>query len=704
MKKKFAVLILAIVGVATLVLLLNITNLRFGSFEELIPDDYPSSIKMARMEKTFPAVEKILLVVSVNSDDSLLKPENSETLYRVVEHLKELDGILKVNSIFDARDVSFTGLSINPKPFFEEGIPLENVGKLIEDPVYVGNLINKSGTTSLIAIDVTNEVSVDSIRKTLKQLPNNFEIFMTGNPIIDNEMKKSIMLLTYFFPPLLFLLMWVLYFLRLGDFRAALLPPLVALIAALWTYGIASMANLTLNMLTSTIGLFIIIVSSSYGLHMIDRYMRFRDSFHHLESVKKAVSDEKIPLFLSALTTAVGFLTFVFSAMEAMRYLGILVALGVGISFFFTLVVIPSILSLVDLKAKHKHLGFKIQTKTRLSRYLSIGLLILLLISPMFIKDLEVNSDQFSYFKNNSDIVKATEKTKETFGWILPMYVVLEKEGVFTADDTKNLEQMISKIEELQGVSGIYSLLDISKSYNIPLPMLNLFAKTDDSFSELSEFVSGNSMRLLVKTPITDANGIRELNNKLENIIAEYTKYSPYVASTALVNAGINSGVVENQVTTIFVAFVVIAILLIVVFRKILLALIAVVPIVVTTILNFSYMSILRMNLEVSTAITAGVLMGLIIDYSIHLISGYRRLSKKHDKAEASDLALRDIGPVIIASGLSLSAGFSSLFFAPLKLFLNLGILLVLGIVTGVVCTLVFVPQLLSLGSSKKKK
>jgi hypothetical protein len=704
MNKKLAVLILVVVGVATLVLLLNITNLRFGSFEELIPDDYPSSIKMDRMEQTFPAAEKILLVASVNSDDSLLKSENSEALYRVVEDLKELDGILKVNSIFDARDVSFTGFSIDPKPFFEDGIPLENAEKLTEDPVYVGNLINKSGTTALIAIDVNKEISVESVRKTLNQLPDNFETFMTGNPIIEKEMKKSIMLLTYFFPPLLFLLMWVLYFVRLGDLRAALLPPLVALIAALWTYGIASMANLTLNMLTSTIGLFIIIVSSSYGLHMIDRYMRFRDSYHHLESVKKAVSDEKIPLFLSALTTAVGFLTFIFSAMEAMRYLGILVALGVGISFFFTLAVIPSLLTLMDLKAKHKHLGFKIQTKTKFSRYLSIGLLILLLISPLFINDLEVNSDQFSYFKNNSEIVKATEKTKETFGWVLPMYVVLEKEGVFTADDTKNLEQMISKIDELQGVNGIYSLLDISKSYNIPLPMLNLFAKTDDSFSELSEFVSGNSIRLLVKTPITDANGIRELNNKVENIIAEYPQYSPYVASTALVNAGINSEVVENQVTTIFFAFGAIAILLIVVFRKILLALIAVVPIVVTTILNFSYMSIMRMNLEVSTAIIAGVLMGLIIDYSIHLISGYRRLSKKHDKAEASDLALRDIGPVIIASGLSLSAGFSSLFFAPLKLFLNLGILLVLGIVTGVVCTLVFVPQLLSLGSSKKKK
>ncbi|MFW6121596.1 MAG: efflux RND transporter permease subunit, partial [Petrotogales bacterium] len=615
-----------------------------------------------------------------------------------------IDGILKVNSIFDARDVSFTGFNINPEPFFKDGLPDNNAKKILEDPVYVDNLINENGTTALIAIDVNNEISVENVRRTLKQLPGNFETFMTGNPIIDDEMKKSIMLLTYFFPPLLFFLMWVLYFLRLGDFRAALLPPLVALIAALWTYGIASMANLTLNMLTSTIGLFIIIVSSSYGLHMIDRYMRFRDSYHHLESVKKAISDEKIPLFLSALTTAVGFLTFVFSAMEAMRYLGMLVALGVGISFFFTLVVIPSILTLMDLKAKHKHLGFKIQTHTKFSRYLSIGLLILLLISPLFIKDLEVNSDQFSYFKNESEIVKATEKTKETFGWVLPMYVVLEKEGVFTADDTKNLERMITDVEELHGVNGVYSLLDISKSYNIPLPMLNLFAKTDDSFSELSEFVSGNSIRLLVKTPITDANGIRELNNNVENIIAEYPQYSSYVASTALVNAGINSGVVDNQVTTIFVAFGAIAILLIIVFRRILLALIAVVPIVVTTILNFSYMSMLKMNLEVSTAIIAGVLMGLIIDYSIHLLSGYRRLSKKQDRGEASDLALRDIGPVIIASGLSLSAGFSSLFFAPLKLFLDLGILLVLGIITGVASTLIFVPQLLSLDSHKKKK
>ncbi|MFO7882093.1 MAG: MMPL family transporter [Kosmotogaceae bacterium] len=704
MNKKFAVLILTTVGVATLVLLLNITNLRFGSFEELIPDDYPSSIRMTRMEETFPAAEKLLLVVSVGADDFLLNPDNSESLYNVVEVLKNIDGVLKVNSIFDARDVSFSGFSINAQPFFENGAPLDNAEQILKDAVYVGNLINEKGTTALIAMDVNNELSVDAIRDTLKQLPNNFESFMTGNPVIDDEMKKSIMLLTYFFPPLLFLLMWILYFLRLGDFRAALMPPLIALIAALWTYGIASMANLTLNMLTSTIGLFIIIVSSSYGLHIVDRYMRFRDSYHHFESIKMAVADEKIPLFLSALTTAVGFLTFVFSAMEAMRYLGILVALGVGISFFFTLVVIPSILTLMDLKAKHKHLGFKIKSNTKFARYLAFGMLILLIASPFFIRNLEVNSDQFSYFKDNSEIVKATEKTKETFGWVLPMYVVLQKDGVFTSEDSQSIEQMILEIEQLEGVSGVYSLLDISKSYNIPLPMLNLFAKSSNSFSELSEFVSGNSVRFLVKTPITDANGIMDLNSKVEDIIAEYPRYSPYVASTALVNAGLNNGVVENQVTTIFVAFGAIAILLIVVFRKILLALIAVVPIVTTTVLNFSYMSILGMNLEVSTAIIAGVLMGLIIDYSIHLLSRYRKLSKKHNKAEASDLALRDIGPVIIASGLSLSAGFSSLFFAPLKLFVVLGILLVLGVITGVASTLVFVPQLLSPNSSKKKK
>ncbi len=704
MNKKIAVLILAVVGIATFFLLLNITNLRFGSFEVLIPDDYTSSIKMDRMEETFPAAEKLLLVVSVGEGNFLLKSDNSEALYNVIEDIKKLDGVIKVNSIFDARDVSFSGLSINSQPFFNDGIPLDNAEEILKDPVYVGNLINEKGTTALIAIDVNEELSVDTLRETLRKLPDNFESYMTGNPVIDNEMQKSIMLLTYFFPPLLFLLMWILYFLRLGDFRAALLPPLIALLAALWTYGIASIANLTLNMLTSTIGLFIIIVSSSYGLHIVDRYMRFRDNYHHFESIKMAVADEKTPLFLSALTTAVGFLTFVFSAMEAMRYLGMLVALGVGISFFFTLIVIPSILTLIDLKAKHKHLGFKIKSNTKFARYLGLGLLILLIISPLFIKNLEVNSDQFSYFKDSSEIVKATEKTKETFGWILPMYVVLEKNGIFTAEDSKEIEQMNQNIEQLEGVNGVYSLLDISKSYNIPLPMLNLLAKSDNSFSELSEFVSENSMRFLVKTPITDANGIMDLNSKIENIVAKYPRYSPYVASTALVNAGLNNGVVENQITTIFVAFGAIAILLIIVFRKILLALIAVVPIVTTTVLNFSYMSILVMNLEISTAIVAGVLMGLIIDYSIHLLSGYRRLSKKHNKAEASDLALRDIGPVIIASGLSLSAGFSSLFFAPLKLFVDLGLLLVLGVVTGVASTLVFVPQLLSLGSSKKKK
>ncbi|AKI97773.1 efflux RND transporter permease subunit [Kosmotoga pacifica] len=692
MSKKTSTAVIISFVMLSIIVFSFLPGLSYGSTEEL-------TFREGETSDNLP--DKLLIIVKT---PNILNPDNSVLLYNVVKALKQVDGVLKVNSIFDAADISLRGLSIDGKPYFNEGIPEKNASEILTNPLYVGNLIDSEGKVAFIALDV-KAVDLHAVEEILNELPKSFEYNMTGTPVVDYGIEKSVNQLIYIFPPVLFFLMWLIYFFRLGDARAALLPPLFAALAAGWTYAIAAIIGIKLNILTSTVGLFVIVVSSSYGLHVIDRYLLFRSKQGHTGALVHAIKDEAPSLFLSALTTAVGFLTFLFSSMAAMKELGLLVSLGVGFSFVFSLFVIPAFISLIDFKTHHSRLTVKFKLGGKTGVMVSAILFILLLISPFFIKNLKVNSDQFGFFKKGSEIVKSAETSREYFGWVVPFYVKLHKvKGSFTAKDAPVIENILSDLNSVEGVRGTNSIMDIVDSFNVPLPIMMIFSRSEQGREILSEFVDGDTLRIMVKTPQTDAIGAVELKRAIDEVMQKYPQYD-YIVSSPLLNfASLNTNTSKNQILTIFTAFGMIFLLLLVIFRSFRLTLIAIVPIVGTTILNFAYMTVFGLTLDIGTSIVAGMLMGLIIDYSIHLMLRYRILRKHYDKPEAIQKAMDDIGPVIVASGLSLVAGFSSLFFTPMKIYSDLAILLVLGVATGVVMTLFIVPTLLSFSITTKVK
>jgi len=100
-------------------------------------------------------------------------------------------------------------------------------------------------------------------------------------------------------------------------------------------------------------------------------------------------------------------------------------------------------------------------------------------------------------------------------------------------------------------------------------------------------------------------------------------------------------------------------------------------------------MAILGIRLEISTAIVAGILLGMTIDYAIHLINRF---------IETKDIykAREEVRPAVLSNTIALAAGFATLVFAPLKLFSGLGLLLAIGMVTGAIVTLTLIPTIIS--------
>ncbi|HPI18376.1 MAG TPA: MMPL family transporter [Mesotoga sp.] len=689
--RKISISIIVLFAVATVVMGLFLLKLEINvSSEFLLPEESPSRENMRNMESLFGKEKQIIIVVKT---DGLFEKENSLKIYNFLQKLSSIEGVVSYNSYQDAAKVSLIG-GTNVQPYFEEGLPAENAREILDNPLYLDNLLDEGGEVALIPINVADGADIKAILKVAGDSLEGMEFHASGEPIVDEELNSSILSLMVVYPPILFGLICFIYYLRLGSVRAAIIPSILSIIAALWTYGSGVMIGFDINILTSTVGLFIVIISSSYGLHFIDRYITNRRVLERHLALKRTIREELVPVFLSALTTAVGFLTFLVSSLEAFRQLGIMVSLGIMLSSALVLVALPAFLFFVDLPAVERKLRFKGGTRERtakIDRIVLVAISVFAVVSPFLISRIENNFDQFDYFRKSSTIVKSAETIREEFGWNMPFYVVLNKNSLFTGGDAQTLSKLIGDIEELSQVRGVSSIMDVSKAFNIPLPLLQLSARSGDL--PVQQYMVGNSIRLLVKTPNTDAVSSQRLEAELKELLEDYPQYSPYIASPLLIISGVNSEILASQVSTIVWALIVITLLLIVVFRSFKLAIVSVLPIAMSVFFNFSYMAILGIKLEISTAIVAGILLGMTIDYAIHLINRF---------IETKDIyrARQEVKPAIFSNTVALAAGFATLVFAPLKLFSGLGLLLAIGMVTGAILTLTLIPHIIR---SRKK-
>ena len=697
--KAIAIIVFVIFGVASVILFAFLSKIRMQGTEALVPSNDPALVAMKKMEKKFGDADQIMIIVKT---DGVFKKKNSLALYNLVQKIKENKSVKRVQSIFDAADVKFNIFSgMKYTPYFEKGVPVASARNMLNSKLYVGNLVDPSGEVVSIIVylkkDAKNAApAIENILK--KDLPKDMPYYITGEDVLNSSMNSSILILAIFYPPLLFGMMWLLYFLRLGNVVGAAIPPLLAAVAAMWTYGVAGMMNFSLNMLTATVGIFIIVVSSSYGLHFLDRYMFNRSKSNHHDAVVKTLKEETVPIIMSALTTVVGFISFVFTGIGAFKTFGILVSIGIGISALFAIVLIPAITKFFDIHKRTIHpLKLKVNFSSKFNKWAIAATLVFLALSPFFMMRINVNSDEFSYFKYNSRLRSSARVAKEYFGWVLPFYVMVEKSQPFTEKDAENLEKFIQEIEKIPGVSGVNSVMDISKSFDVPLPILQTLSKNPKYSPYFSEWFYGNTTRLFVKTALTDTNSAQRIANAIEKLEKRFPSYKIEVTSPSLVYAAVNDSIMQNQISTIVMAFIFILALLIITFRSFIPPLIASVPIVLTVMFNFALMGILKVNLEISTAIISSVLMGLVIDYSIHTISRYRMTKDVNE-------VLNEVGPVITVSAVGLMAGFGTLLFAPLRLYMQLGGMLAIGIGLGAFLTIVFVGELLRMYDRRMRK
>ena len=121
--------------------------------------------------------------------------------------------------------------------------------------------------------------------------------------------------------------------------------------------------------------------------------------------------------------------------------------------------------------------------------------------------------------------------------------------------------------------------------------------------------------------------------------------------------------IIQSSSLSILFSFILIGIIASIFFKRILWGFLAVVPLTAAVILNFGLMGHFNVTLNHITAILSSIIIGVGVDFAIHFISQFRRLSQTADEDQLSREVIKDVGyPIILDAGSNM--GFGALLFS----------------------------------------
>lgn len=668
----------------------------------LNPDD-PSLQAFAKVAEAFGDATAIILLLE---REDLPMHQALAEIASITEALEKIDFVTRVDSVMNAARISRgpgLGVNIQHQPYVtykDEEYHLDE--RIFTDSLYAGNLIAQDGSIFSLMVRKDDMVTMES-HHLIDQLVQTLETRTTmrysilGEVVVNYEIFQSLNVMTFSYPPLILLIILILYFWKLRNIYLSFLTLVPPMLSAVWVLFFMLLFGRNMNSLTVMIPSFILIVGSAYGMHFLTRWVENASSgMNHSQLVKGTRKDEITPIYFSALTTMAGFSSYIFINSQAFRDMGIFVSLGVFLSSFFTITLIPHMASVPKKPVVPSQKEARIlKTFLLYKRPFFWATIIVLAISPLLISRIPLEVDQYVFFRQSSPTVKASKKMLDAFGWITPYTLMIERKDsdlfYITTDESAQLENALESISGLSSIAHTQSIWDISQRLNLPAPLLiGLLRASGDQMAKT--LLTPEALRIMMMSSESDSTNAALTQQHVKQVLSEYPEltdtFSFTLASAALIWESLNSTVVINQVQSLILAFGLILLLLLFIFRSLKIAMLSTIPILVTVLFNFMFMSIFQIPLQISTAIISGMLMGLIIDYSIHFMVWWRR-EKNAQKA------LEKTSPPILANSLSLMASFAILLTAPLLLYLHVSILMILSIGVGMVSTLFFMPAML---------
>jgi len=698
------------------------------------PDSMESMVNTDRIEEVFGNQDIIIMVFETN--DVL----NEATLKRVKEVEKavsRLDGVKRTSSLFGSNHiygedgVMYVEPTVYRIPRNEE--QREELRHTIEgnELVYKVMVSDDFRATALVVSlehDIVEEVIFADIQKVLQEHPGEERIHFGGLPYlyqaIDKDIKRDALVLV----PIALLLMMIFLFLVFREWKGVWLPFTVVVLSALVGVAMLPILGWKFYAITLLVPILLIAVANDYGIHMIARYQELNANGSNESMKEKAIRitrDLWRPILLTGITTIAGISALWAHTMIPARQMALVASIGILLAIFFSLVLLPALLSMLPKSTYIPNISEPERSNTRTflgkfsffvvkykQRIPQLALVFTVLIaSGIFF--LKVDSNEENFFPERHEVKQGANIINNKFGGSESISVLFSGD-ILSPELLQRMESYAAEMEKLDAVDytmGFSQVVrEISKALNDPgdrlydkIPpsreavaqYMELYSMSGDP-EELEQIVDFNYEHAHLMIRINDANA--ETVNGIMDRLKTITEGDPAVeviGGYGFIRSQLANKVLVGTYYSLGIALLIIFVLLSVIFRSVRAGLLGIVPLSVSVLVLFGLMGHLGIRLDVATALLSSIMIGVGVDYTIHFLWRYREERRQNRPAsEAVITTISTTGRGIIFNALSVIVGFSALMissFTPIRFF---GVLVVVSILCCLVGALVILPAL----------
>ncbi len=695
-----------------------------------------------RMQDIYTKSDNILFVL-VPEDGAALDKDTVKAAAQLTEAGWKLPYATRVDSINNFQHTRAEGDDLTVGDLIED----ENSDlvyakkKALAEPFLNGQLIGDKA--DMVGINVTLTFSSNDpkeVAKTVKQaraLARQVEadnpghrVRMTGLTMLNNAFMENSQGDMLTLVPVMYAVIFLFAVITLRSVAATFATLFVILLSAATGLGFAGWAGFPITPPSAMAPTLIMTLAVADSIHILLTLLgEMRRGRSKNDAIVESMRLNFGPVFLTSLTTAIGFLSMNFSEAPPFWHLGNITAVGVAGAWFYSITFLPALMSMLPMRAKKAKdsqvaMGLSSLAEFVIARQkqLLTGVGVTAIALSLFIVRNEFDDRWVEYFDETVAFRTDSDFTAKHLAGPYQMQFNLksgEPGGISNPSYLKNVASFKNWLEAQPQTRHVNSFTDVMRKvnrsmhgddeayYNIPesrelaAQYLLLYEMSLPYGFDLNNQINidKSATRLVLTVNDMSAKEIRLFAAKTEEWLRANTpKEMHATASSAMVMfAHIAKRNLAGALVGAFLALILISIILMFTLRSFRIGMVSLVPNLIPALAAFGVWGLLGGRVTMALALVTGMTIGIVVDDTVHFLAKYLRARREMGLSpeDAIRYVFETVGPALVGTSTVLIAGFMVLAQSHFDMNASMGKLTAITIVIALTADLLLLPPLL---------
>ena len=728
-------------------------NLVFkGDYKIFFEKNNPQLQAFEKIQDEFNETSFATIMIAPHSKDVFDK-ETLELIFQMTEKAWQIPYSTRVDSIANYQHTMAEDDDLLVEALIYEDTELDDERRafirdvVMNEPNLYNRMVSKAADVAIISVTVQlpNQDRTGEIKATADAVLALSEEFAAKGAKVDFYHGGIIIMNNAFATeaqedagtliPAMFLGILIMLALMLRSITGTMATMIIIITSVIATLGIAGWMGFFLSTATVNVPTIVMTLAVADCVHLIGStlyYMRQGNS--KADALDIALKLNLMPIFITSITTAVGFLTMNFSTVPILADLGNMTAMGVMIAFALSVTLLPALIRILPMKAKQDS-----EKSTKLTTFANWVIkhhkkllptsIITMAILSSFITLNQVNDEATKYFHTSTKFRQSADFLEKSVGGMSTMDLAIytgENSGInkpeFLADVAKISDWLMQQPEvtHVSTLSNTFKRLnknmhgDDEAWYKLPTDnelaaqYLLMYEMSLPYGLDLSNQINLDKSALRVVTSLKNL-GSREMvafEQRTYQWIKENTpNLTIETASPSLMFAYIGEHNMQSMLKSLPTALFLISLLLFFALRSTRLGMISLVPNILPAAIGFGIWGLYSGEINLGLAVVASMSLGIIVDDTVHFLSKYKHARDEgKDTAESVRYAFNSVGRALIVTTFVLTVGFSILAMSNFRLNSDMGLLTGIILVVALIVDFLFLPAFLMVFDRDKKQ